>query len=90
MLMPTKAKQDRCCCYLCGASCSDWTAEQDPFIRHAETSPTCALVVLHKSKGYSGREEGGVAPWSPSVLDARIQTFTDAWPHSDSISAEKV
>lgn len=91
-LSATKGQPDRCCCYLCGATCSDWAADHDPFLRHAAASPRCALVILHKSKLVAAKNnaDNDEAPWSKSVLHARIRTFTNAWPHSDSISVEKV
>ena len=53
---------DSVVCFSCGCKSGNWTTGENPWERHARTSPNCRYVILQKGADFISRvnEERGV------------------------------
>ena len=79
---PTASAPDQVQCFMCHNHFDGWDENDDPVQEHLALAPGCAWALqMGVEKEIEAGAEVAEHPISERMIEARIDTFGDHWPH---------
>ncbi|KAL4762625.1 uncharacterized protein BDW70DRAFT_25389 [Aspergillus foveolatus] len=78
---PYETNPDNTTCFLCGRALDGWEEDDNPITEHLKHAKDCGWAVMMDIQQRSSNPAEIEDPTSEPIVQARLATFGDSWPH---------
>ncbi|KAL4970563.1 uncharacterized protein BDV14DRAFT_45313 [Aspergillus stella-maris] len=78
---PYETNPDNATCFLCRRALDGWEEDDNPITEHLKHAKDCGWAVMMDIQQRSSNPAEIEDPTSEAIVQARLSTFGDSWPH---------
>ncbi|KAL4815632.1 hypothetical protein BDW67DRAFT_65187 [Aspergillus spinulosporus] len=78
---PYETNPDNTTCFLCGRALDGWEEDDNPITEHLKHAKDCGWAIMMDIQQRSSNPAEIEDPTSEPIVQARLATFGDSWPH---------